>query len=396
MITTLQALASARALKNTAVWAGAIGTGSAVGVTLAVAYLAGGMAQSAAQHSRVTRLAAAAEQGFSETALIDTALKMDPGVLAVARRHDPFTTAGAAHRDRQAALIAARLERTAKGRSAQDLLLRTSFGGAFNPAAQPFRLGGALDASRDLECLTQAIYYEARGEGPAGQAAVAQVVLNRVRHPAFPKSVCAVVFQGAYGRGACQFSFACDGSMRRGREAGAWRRAQRVAEKALSGVVMTAVGNATHFHTINVAPGWGPRLMRVGQVGLHIFYRFGGRAGRPGAFSAEPELSTDAPELANEPIYASFSPSSVAIPADAAGPEQVYRLAGAMLETKPEIVPTMAAANGMGGPSGQPVEPASAPMATAPAEAKPAAPAPVKAPAEAAVKPAKPTSSSAS
>ena len=118
---------------------------------------------------------------------------------------------------------------------------------------------------------------------------MAQVVLNRVRHPSFPKSVCAVVYQG------CQFSFACDGSTRRGREAGAWNRAQRIATKALSGAVVANVGNATHFHTVNVSPNWGPSLMRVGQVGLHIFYRFSGRNGRPGVFVAEAE-TTQAPE----------------------------------------------------------------------------------------------------
>ena len=76
-------------------------------------------------------------------------------------------------------------------------------------------MAGALDASRDLQCLTEAVYWEARGEGAAGMAAVAQVVLNRVRHPAFPKTICAVVFQGAgLGRADCQFSFVCDGSMR--------------------------------------------------------------------------------------------------------------------------------------------------------------------------------------
>ena len=92
----------------------------------------------------------------------------------------------------------------------------------FNGAgAGPFQIGNALQSSRELECLADAVYYEARGETPSGQAAVAQVVMNRVRHPAFPKSICGVVFQGAYNRTGCQFSFACDGSMRRARDIGA-------------------------------------------------------------------------------------------------------------------------------------------------------------------------------
>ncbi|WP_293473626.1 cell wall hydrolase, partial [Phenylobacterium sp.] len=104
----------------------------------------------------------------------------------------------------------------------------------------------------DLECLTQAVYYEARGESSRGQYAVAQVVMNRVKHPAFPKSVCAVVFQGAGHRG-CQFSFACDGSMRRGREGQAWDRARAVATRALAGAALADIGSATHFHTTAVA-----------------------------------------------------------------------------------------------------------------------------------------------
>src|SRR5262249_55624357 len=87
----------------------------------------------------------------------------------------------------------------------------------------------ALASSRDLDCLASAVYYEARGESAAGQAAVAQVVLNRARHPAFPKTICGVVFQRAGG--GCQFSFACNGAMRRPKEPAAWSRAQAVAAR---------------------------------------------------------------------------------------------------------------------------------------------------------------------
>ena len=272
--------------------------GSTVGLALGAAYMAGGLAREASDHSRATRLAAAAAEGFSETALQGAAARMDSGVLRVARRHDPFTVAGADERDRQSAIFAARLEKTAHT-PAQTLLLRTSLPNV-SPAA-PFRHEGAIEASRELECLTQAVYYEARGETPAGQAAVAQVVLNRVRHPAFPKTVCGVVFQGAGSRG-CQFSFACNGAMRKGYEIRAWTRAQRIAGRALSGDVMEQVGNATHFHTTGVSPAWGARLTRVGQVGVHIFYRFG-----RGGFHAAPR-SVAQPEETSEPVYAAPSP----------------------------------------------------------------------------------------
>ena len=155
--------------------------------------------------------------------------------------------------------------------------------------AQRFR--GAANPGRDLDCLADAVYYEARGETPEGQEAIAQVVINRVRHPAFPKSVCGVVFQGR-ASDVCQFSFACNGAMNRPKEAAAWARAEQIAARALAGVVMPEVGAATNFHAAGSAPGWG--LMRVAQVGLHVFYRSGGHAGpaRPVDTDAQPAART--------------------------------------------------------------------------------------------------------
>ena len=178
--------------------------------------------------------------------------------------------------------------------------------------AQPFHLQGALEESRDLECLTQAVYYEARGESQAGQQAVAQVVLNRVRHPAFPKSVCGVVFQHAGG--GCQFSFACDGSTSKHVEGGAWNRARKVAAAALDGHVIETIGNATHFHVASLGKVWASGMMQVAQIGSHVFFRFGGAAGAPKMFHAEPQLSQplQMAEKATQPrvVTASFSPLS--------------------------------------------------------------------------------------
>ncbi|MGR4864863.1 cell wall hydrolase [Caulobacter sp. LARHSG274] len=351
-----QTCADARAL------IGAVLVGSATGLALGGVYLAGGMAQAASQHARVSRLADGAEGNFSDAALYQAASRMDAGALAIARRHDPYTVAGAAQRDRQSALLVERLEQRQQSdadsaRERQPLLLRASFGGPFNPAVAPFRLTNALESSRELECLSEAVYYEARGETPSGQAAVAQVVLNRVRHPSFPKSICGVVFQGAYTHTGCQFSFACDGSMRHGRETGAWRRAQKVAARALSGAVMTEVGAATHFHTTGVAPGWGPRLLRVAQVGMHVFYRFGGRAGAPDAFSRSPQPSSadDLPDATLVSLPTTPSADGKEIP--------VLRIASALT-----VAPSASqapsggmVAGGMGGPVGPVSEPASAP-----------------------------------
>lgn len=153
-------------------------------------------------------------------------------------------------------------------------------------AARPFDLSNAdpLDHRRALLCLTQAIYYEAGFEPIEGRRAVAQVVLNRMRHPAFPKSVCGVVYQGAR-QPVCQFSFVCDGSLYRPPTAGAWKQAQAIAEAALNGVVEKSVGAATHYHANYVAPYWAPRLAKISAVGAHIFYRWPGAWGSTAAFT---------------------------------------------------------------------------------------------------------------
>ncbi len=276
--------------------------GSGIGLALGATYMAGGMSRAATDHARASRLANAAAGAYSDTVLEREAAALDPGVLRIARRHDPFVSSGSVERDRQNAVLISRLENTQRP-SPSRIPLRGGFDVSL-PAAPPFHLSGALETSRELECLTQAVYFEARGETPAGQAAVAQVVLNRVRHPAFPKTVCAVVFQGAGKRVGCQFSFACDGSMRRGRETAAWNRAQKVASKALSGGVMSGVGDATHFHTVNVAPNWGPRLVRTAEVGLHVFYRMGRNAGRVYTASAESHQATNAATFTSAPAIA--------------------------------------------------------------------------------------------
>jgi len=126
-------------------------------------------------------------------------------------------------------------------------------------------------ASGDVGCLSAAVYYEARGESAAGQAAVAQVVLNRLARPSFPKSVCGVVYQ-RLAAGGCQFSFVCDGAMRRPLEPAAWERARLVAERALAGERASVVSEATSFHAVRLGDVWGPRMVQVAQIGGHDFY----------------------------------------------------------------------------------------------------------------------------
>lgn len=140
------------------------------------------------------------------------------------------------------------------------------------------------DTARAIECLTAAVYYEARSESVDGQRAVAQVVLNRVRDRAFPNSICGVVYQGSARRTGCQFSFTCDGSMDRPREAAAWSRAKAVAIAALAGSVYAPVGSATYYHASGVMPWWAGSLSRIGWVGSHLFYRWRGAMERALAF----------------------------------------------------------------------------------------------------------------
>jgi spore germination cell wall hydrolase CwlJ-like protein len=151
------------------------------------------------------------------------------------------------------------------------------------PAAPFVMRGTPQDKARALECLTTAIYYEAANEPDDGQRAVAQVILNRVRHPTFPATVCGVIYQGSEKAG-CQFSYACDGAMARRPSRAAWLRASRVAASALAGEVFAPVGMATHYHTYAVTPSWNRSLVMTGVFGAHFFHRWKGYWGTGAAF----------------------------------------------------------------------------------------------------------------
>jgi spore germination cell wall hydrolase CwlJ-like protein len=155
-----------------------------------------------------------------------------------------------------------------------------------NPAARGFIVTGSADSQlRAVDCLAAAVYYEA-GDDAVGQRAVAQVILNRMRHPAFPKTVCGVVFQGQERRTGCQFTFTCDGAMvRYGPSAAAWTRARDVARMALYGSVYAPVGHATHYHTDWVVPYWSASLEKITEVHTHLFFRWTGWWGTPSAFT---------------------------------------------------------------------------------------------------------------
>ena len=140
-------------------------------------------------------------------------------------------------------------------------------------------VNSALPASADTEkernCLATAIYFEARGEPEAGQLAVAQVVLNRVKNPAYPNTICGVVFQNQTKRNRCQFSFACDGRPERVTDKSAWAKAQELARRSVEeqrATFIEEVGSATHYHATYVPPRWAGRMTKTDKIGRHIFY----------------------------------------------------------------------------------------------------------------------------
>jgi spore germination cell wall hydrolase CwlJ-like protein len=214
-------------------------------------------------------------------------------------------------------------------------------------AAQPFSMAraSAADRGRAAQCLTAAIYYEAASEPDAGQQAVAQVILNRVRHPAFPATVCGVVYQGSE-RTVCQFSFACDGAMARIPARAAWGRAARVAGAALAGYVFAGVGLATHYHTYAVTPAWNRSLVMTDVVGAHFFHRWKGYWGTASAFSQRylggepvpgPHLPV-APVVPLKPLVLAAAPVAPVAVTPAANVQPEYVQSGAP-RVAPPVVP---------------------------------------------------------
>ncbi len=227
---------------------------------------------------------------LSDSGLARYVADMDPAMLALARRHDPRPHKDYWGRvpgwekldlhliprlgDREPDFEEARIINGFK--AASPLPLEPS---------RPFMLTGARsERDKALRCMTQAVYFEAGFEPIAGQQAVAQTVINRVRHPGYPKSVCGVVYEGAARGTGCQFSFTCDGSLQRAISPVVWANAEIVAKRALAGFVMKDVGAATHYHADYVYPYWAPTLVKLRTVGTHIFYRWTGPSGAQTAF----------------------------------------------------------------------------------------------------------------
>jgi spore germination cell wall hydrolase CwlJ-like protein len=145
--------------------------------------------------------------------------------------------------------------------------------------AQPARPATAADLAMaqllaEHRCLSEVMYYEARGEGRDGQMAVAEVVFHRLRHGHYGHSICAVVYEGA-GSSGCQFSFTCNGQLAVRKSGAAWRSAEVLAARILTGQVALRdiTGDATHFHAASINPLWADDMQRTVQIGNHVFYK---------------------------------------------------------------------------------------------------------------------------
>ena len=169
------------------------------------------------------------------------------------------------------------------------------YNGKIQPAPPYTFKGNATDLSNARNCLALAALAEA-GPSEQGQRAVMQIVLNRVRHPAFANSICGVVFEGAERETGCQFTFTCDGSLSRQYASDSWEAARKRAEQALKGYVFRSVGNATHYHTDWVFPWWSPKLQKIAQVETHLFFRWPGYWGSTASWRSR--------RAANEPSFA--------------------------------------------------------------------------------------------
>jgi hypothetical protein len=311
-----------------------------VGVLAFAAVAFGSAGSSEISLQRISSLAYAMRGELTEAAFNRAFVRMDPAARSLADRFTPLPRVTLANFTPTEGLGAA-----APG-FADDTFANLSADAARvinegipmssekSPAARPFKLvAGGEDRERAVQCLTEAVYYEAAFEPLEGRRAVAQVVLNRLRHPIYPKTVCDVVYQGSTRPTGCQFTFTCDGALAHPPVAQAWLEARRVAELALGGYVAKEVGEATHYHADYVVPRWAPTLSKVAKLGAHIFYRWPGGMGAPAAFSGR--YAGDEP-LVGGLAQASAKAGGIVVQA-ASAPALVIADAGPVMNLAPPI-----------------------------------------------------------
>lgn len=195
----------------------------------------------------------------------------------------------------------------------------------------------AAQFNEDQYCLAEAMYHEARSEGAMGEKAVAEVIFQRVRSRLFPNSVCGVVYEGTdRGDLLCQFSYACDGSRDKPLQEEAWDRSYQLAARIMSGAesVGGQTGRAIAYHTVDVYPAWAPNMVRTGQVGSHIFYRF----------APLMQISEDSEERAPRPGV--LMPDGTILPYAEAVPQDPTLVPASSLKIETEIEVDGAVGNG--------------------------------------------------
>jgi len=293
-------------------------------------------AASAERGADRTRQVANAARSLTPDGLIRLQRGMGHGAMLLAARFDPAAHADAWDRPRGwsalnlASTPAFPFGQITSADAAQLNAVLPIDDADFAPAQPFFLRASGPERDRAVLCMTQAIYYEAALEPAEGQQAVAQTVLNRVRHPDFPKSVCGVVYEGSQLPIGCQFSFTCDGSLARPPIEPYWTRAKTVAEAALDGFVAGEIGSATHYHADYVFPRWGPQMVKIVQLGAHIFYRFPGPFGAPQVLTGQYAGRELAVELVSPAQAALEAAKSAAANAQlgAGGVETVASVAG--------------------------------------------------------------------
>jgi hypothetical protein len=171
------------------------------------------------------------------------------------------------------------------GTDTHAMLVQAALRGPLAPSGDAAPVAQEVDP-RQLNCLSQAVYYEARGESYRGQVAVAEVVVNRTRSRLYPSSICGVVYQGSHRTTGCQFTFTCDGSLAHRPRGRAWEQARHVATQVMLGYARPLTHRATHYHTNAINPIWSSGLVETAEIGSHVFYRFPNRAERPTVMAA--------------------------------------------------------------------------------------------------------------
>jgi len=231
-----------------------------------------------AQHQRIVLTLLGEDRSafaaFSETENFRRVAGLPAANVAIEIKHDRAydddatreALAALAAEDARAAADATR----ARSQVITDLLV-TDFGGVIDLSEiRSVRVG---KRSRQWRCLTEALYFEARGENLVGQVAVAEVILNRVDSKSYPNSVCGVIQQGQSKRNGCQFSFICDGKVEHIGNRKSFEGLGKVAWVMMQGKPRILTGKATHYHAASVLPRWAKRLVRTARIGVHIFYR---------------------------------------------------------------------------------------------------------------------------